>query len=74
MFAFVGAHDLHAPAAGFRIAGIHPEQIAGKQRRFVTAGTGAHFNKRVAFIVRIARQQQNLQLLFQLFFTRFGFL
>ena len=71
MFAFVGAHDLHAPAARFGVTAVHPEQIAGKQRRFITAGTGADFDKGVAFIIRILRQQQHLQLLLHLLAFRF---
>ncbi len=39
VFTFVGAEDLHLPATRFRIAAVHAEQIAGKQRRFVTAGS-----------------------------------
>lgn len=71
MFAFVGAHDLHAPAARFGVAAVHAEQIPGKERRFVTAGTGAHFDKRVTLVVRIFRQEQHLKLLLHLFGTRF---
>jgi len=71
MFAFVGTHDLYAPATRFGVATVHTEQVTRKQRGFVTAGTGAHFHKRVTLIVRIFRQQKHLELLFHLFRTRF---
>ncbi len=61
----VGADDLHTPAAGFSIAAVHAEQIAREDRRFITAGTGAHFNETGAFIIGIFWQQQHLQLLLQ---------
>ena len=67
MLAFVGAHDLHAPATGFGITAVHTEQIPGEQRRFVAAGTGADFHKGVTLIVRIFRQQKHLKLLLHLF-------
>ncbi len=65
MLAFVGADDLHAPATRFGIAAVHAEEIAGENRRFIAAGSGAHFDKTGALIVGIFRQQQNLQLLLQ---------
>ncbi|MNS64817.1 hypothetical protein D3C71_741160 [compost metagenome] len=74
VLAFVGAHDFDTPAARFRIAAVHTEQIARKQRGFVTAGSGTHFDKRIALIIRVFRQQQNLELLLHLFRTSFGVL
>ncbi len=63
VFALVGADDLHAPAAGFGVAAVHAEEIAGEDRRLVAAGAGAHFDKAGAFVIRVFRQQQDLQLL-----------
>ncbi|MNN69227.1 hypothetical protein D3C81_1849960 [compost metagenome] len=60
VLAFVGTHDLDAPATRFGIAAVHTEQIAGENRRFVTAGTGTHFQEAIALIIRIFRQQQHL--------------
>ena len=74
MLAVVSAHDFHAPATRFSVAAVHAEQIPGKQRRFVTAGTGADFHKRVTLVVRIFWQQQHLKLLLHLFRTRFRIL
>ena len=54
------------PAVAFGEARIHAEQIAGKQRRFVAAGAGADFEKNVALVVRVFRQQLFLQLGFDL--------
>ncbi len=65
VLALVGADDLHAPATGFSVAAVHAEQVAGEDRRLVAAGAGAHFDKAGAFVVRIFRQQQHLQLLLQ---------
>ena len=73
VLAFVGAHDFHAPTARFRVTAVHTEQIAREQRRFIAAGTGANFNKRVTLVVRVFRQQQNLQLLLHLFTLLFRF-
>lgn len=74
VFAFVGAHDLHAPATRLGVAAVHAEQIPGKQCRFVTAGPGADFHERVAFVVRIFWQQKHLKLLLHLLRTRFRIL
>jgi hypothetical protein len=57
-------NDLHLPAIAFGVARIHAKQIAGKQCRLVTTGSGANFQKYVALVVRIARQQQGLQIAF----------
>ena len=61
VLALVRADDLALPAPGFRIAQVHAQQIAGKQRRLVAAGAGADFQKDVATVVRVGRQQQVLQ-------------
>jgi len=60
---FAGAfrYDFHLPALAFGEARIHAEQIAGEQRRFVAAGSGANFQKYAALIVGVLRQQLHLQ-------------
>ena len=50
VFALVLADDLDLPTLGFCIAGIHAEQIAGKNRRFITASTRPNFQKHIAAI------------------------
>ncbi len=67
MLAFAGAHDLHTPAARFSVTAVHTEEIACEQRGFIAAGARTHFHERVTFIVRIFRQQQQLELLLQRF-------
>ena len=69
---FVSAEDLHLPAARFCVTGVHAEQIAGKQRCFIAAGSGAHFHEGVTLVIRIFRQKENLQLLLQLVAFFFG--
>ncbi len=66
MFARVVRFDLDLPALALGIAGVHAEQIAGEDRRLVTAGTRAHFQEQVAVIARIARHQQQGQCFVQL--------
>ncbi len=58
-------HDFHAPAVALGVAGVHAQQSAGEQRRFVAAGTGADLEEDVAFVVGVARQQRGLQVGFQ---------
>ena len=61
MLAGTVAKQFQSPAAQFGIAGVHAQQIAGKQRRLIAAGASANFQEQVAGVVRIARQQQQLQ-------------
>ncbi len=58
--------DLHLPALAFGIARVHAEQVAGEDRRLVAAGAGAHFQEQVAVVARIARHQQQCQVMVQL--------
>ena len=48
-----------------RIAQVHPQQLGGEQRRLLAAGPGAHLEDHVAVVVRVARQQQDLEFLEQ---------
>ena len=66
MLAIAAADDFHPPATRFGKTAVHPEQITGKNGRFVTTRTGADFQITVTLIVRIFWQQQDLQLLLQL--------
>ena len=56
-----GRDDLDAPALALGVAAVHAEQIAGKQRRFVTAGTGAHFHESVTLVIGIFRLRIHYQ-------------
>jgi hypothetical protein len=53
--------DLPAPA--LRVARVHPEQVAGEERRFITAGARADFDDDVAFVVRVLRDEENPQVI-----------
>src|SRR5277367_2120993 len=58
-----GQHfELEAVALG--VARVHAEEVAGKKRRFFAAGACANFQDYVLLVVRIARSQQLLELLF----------
>src|SRR5277367_2350172 len=60
--AHVQHFELEAVALG--VARVHAEQVAGKERGFFTAGAGSDFQDYVLLVVRIARRQQLLELLF----------
>src|SRR5437899_10211307 len=47
-FARTLADELGAPALALRIAGVHAQQVAREQGRFVPAGPGSNFQKGVA--------------------------
>ena len=53
------------PALARRVALVHPEEIAGKQRRLRTAGAGADFKDGALFVGRVLRQKQDLHLLLE---------
>jgi hypothetical protein len=55
-------HHFHLPAVAFGVAGVHAQQVAGKQGRLVTAGAGADLEEDVALVVLVLRQQHLLQL------------
>ena len=65
-FALALRHDLDLPALALGITRVHAEEIGSEQRRLITAGTGADFEKDVALVVGIFRQQLGLQLLFEI--------
>src|SRR5689334_19854718 len=57
--------SFNLPSAALGITRVHPEQVAGKQRCFFTAGAGANFKYNVLIIVWIARRQQIFQAFFE---------
>ena len=59
--AFVGGNDFNLPAVALGVAAVHTQQIACKQRGFVAARSGAHFDEDVFVVVGIFGQQQFLQ-------------
>ena len=48
---FAGRSDFHLPAARFREARVHAENLVGEQRGFVAAGAGADFEHHVLLVV-----------------------
>ena len=61
------ADDFHAPTAAFRVAHVHAQQVARKQCRLFASRAGTDFKESVLIVVRVARQKQNLQVLFEFF-------
>jgi hypothetical protein len=62
--------NLDIPAAHFRVSRIHAEQVAGENRRLVTAGAGAYFQEGVTVVSGVFRYELFLQFQFQLFTAR----
>ena len=58
-------HHLDLPALPLGVPGIHPEEIAGEQRRLVSTGARPDFEDHVLLVVRILRDQQHLDLVEQ---------
>ena len=52
-FAFVGGNDFDLPAVAFGVAAVHAQQIACKQRGFVAARSGTHFDEDIFVVVGI---------------------
>ena len=69
---FVGRDDFDLPALALGVARIHAEEITGKQRRLVAAGAGPDFEHDVLVVVGIFRQQEFLQVEFDLRQPRLG--
>ena len=65
-FALAFRQDFDFPALPFGVAGIHAKQVAGEQGRLVAARAGADFQENIALVVGVFRQQQLLQVDFNL--------
>ena len=59
-FGGAGLEDLGTPAAGFGEAGVHTEQIRGKEGGFIAAGAGADFEEGVATFEGVGREDGEL--------------
>ncbi len=64
--AFGDGFDLDLPALALGVAGVHAEQVAGKDCRLVATGAGAHFQYGRGVFVGVARGQQQGDLALQL--------
>jgi hypothetical protein len=51
---------LGLPALQLCVAGVHLEQLAGEERRFLATRSGADFDDRARGIRRVLRQQEKL--------------
>ncbi len=63
--AFAGAVDLVPPAPLLDELHVHAQQVAGKNRRFVAARAAADFDDGVLAVLRVGRDEQQLDLLLQ---------
>ena len=66
---FVQRDHLCLPSSAVRIMNIHTVDLSRKKRRFITACACPDLNDNVLIIIRIFREQKDLQLLFQFFYT-----
>jgi hypothetical protein len=58
----VARQHFNPPALALGVLAVHAEQLGGEQRRFVAAGSGPDFEDDVLLIVRVLRDQQDLEL------------
>ena len=58
---FARREDFDAPALQLGVALIHAEEIAGKERRLVAAGSGAHFENGALLVGGILGQKRESQ-------------
>ena len=58
----VDAQDLGLELVRLGVAQVHPEQLAREQRGLIAAGAGPDLHDHVAVVVRVARQQEDLEL------------
>ena len=60
------AVDFHLPAATLEILAVHSEEVSREYCRLVTAGTSSDFKNRVLAVLRVGRDEQELDFLFHL--------
>ncbi len=58
--AAAAVHHLDLPALRIGVAAVHPEQVGREQRRFLATRPAADLNDRVARVVRVRRDQAEL--------------
>ena len=66
--------QLQLPAPGGGVHGVHPEKAVGKQGALLAADADADLHQDIFLVVRIPRQEQELELLLQFLAARFVFL
>ena len=62
---FVGAGHFETPAFDVAILGVHAEEVAGKDSCFVSARTATYFEDGVAAVLRVGRDEQQLDMFLQ---------
>jgi len=60
------AERLHAPARHLRKAGVHAEEVGGKEPRLVSARAGPYLQDDVLLVIRILGKQQDREALLEL--------
>src|SRR5947209_7868403 len=68
---FAAGRYFKFPALRLAVPRVHAKNLGREQRCLIAAGSGADFEHHVLFVVRILRQQQDLELLLDLEFFRF---
>ena len=53
---------LDLPAARLRVTAVHPKEVRGKERGFISTSPRADFQDRVLFLVGILRNEQQADL------------
>ena len=72
-FGLVFIDHFDFPALLFRVVKVHIIEVGRKEAGFVPTGSSTDFHDDVLIIIRILRNQQDLQFLFQLFLPVLGF-
>ena len=62
---FVGAGHFELPALDVAVLGVHAEEVACKDGRFVATRTATYFEDGVTAVLRVGRNEQQLDVLFQ---------
>ena len=65
----IETHHLCLPSSGFRILHIHTVDLCSKKCRLITACTCTDLHDNILTVIRILRQKQDLEFLFQFFHT-----
>src|SRR3990172_3649493 len=62
----VGVHDLDLPALALGVLRVHAREVGGEQRGLVAARARPDLDEDVLVVVRVAREQETLELLLEL--------
>src|SRR5438552_8297166 len=62
---FVQAEQLGLEPMALGVPEVHPEELGGEQRRLLPTRAGADLEDHVAIVVRVAREEEHLELVEQ---------